>query len=235
MNAIPVYVGFDPREAAAYHVFCQSVIERTSLPVAFIPLHRPALNDFDGQKDGSNAFIYSRFLIPYLQNWTGFALFADGDMTCLEDIAQLWKLREGMAFDKAISVVKHNYESGHARKYIGTPMEAPNVNYPGKNRSSVVLWNCNHFANRILTPDFVETAPGSFLHRFSWLKDEQIAALPPEWNALAEEQDIGAAKLIHFTCGVPGFEHYRHSDGARHWFKARRNAMHLEGEDPWQS
>jgi lipopolysaccharide biosynthesis glycosyltransferase len=229
-NSVPLYVGYDPREAACYHVFTQSVIERASIPVSFHPLHRPMLDNFDGQKDGTNAFIYSRFLIPHLQNYSGWAIFADGDMTLTEDIAKLWELREECIVNKAVCVVKHDYRTKHPRKYIGTPMEADNTSYPRKNWSSVMLWNCGHMANRILTPEFVAEAPGSFLHRFSWLNDNQIGELPPEWNVLVGEQDASLASLLHYTCGAPGFSHYKYCDGAEHWHRARKRAMHMEGE-----
>jgi lipopolysaccharide biosynthesis glycosyltransferase len=226
-HAIPAYIGFDPREAAAYHVFTQSVIERASVPVSFIPLHSSCLNDFDGQRDGTNAFIYSRFLVPYLQNFTGWALFFDGDMVLLDDIAKLWALREHNLFDKALCVVKHDYRTKHARKYIGTRMEADNLDYPGKNRSSVILWNCDHYANRILTPELVKESPGSFLHRFQWLKESQIGELPADWNVLVEEQDASSASLLHYTLGVPGIDYYKYCDGADHWHRARKNAMRV--------
>lgn len=229
-HAIPLYVGYDPREAACYHVFCESVIERASVPVAFHPLHKGMLQGFDGQKDGTNAFIYSRFLVPYLQNFSGWALFCDGDMVVQEDIAKLWALREENVFDKALAVVKHDYKTRHPRKYIGTPMESDNMDYPGKNRSSVMLFNCAHYANRILTPEFVASAPGSFLHRFSWARDEQIGNLPREWNALSEEEDVSLASLTHFTLGAPGFTHYKHCAGAEYWHRARKAAMHMVGE-----
>lgn len=232
MESIPVYCGFDEREAAGYHVFCQSVLERSSVPVSFIPLHGPMLKGFDGQKDGTNAFIYSRFLIPYLQHFTGWAIFADAsDMVCLDDIAKLWAEKENNQFDKALAVVPHDYKTKFNRKYVGTPMEADNLDYPGKNRSSLILWNCNHYANRRLTPEFVAESPGSFLHRFQWVNEKQIGALPVEWNALSMEQDISCASLVHFTLGSPGFKHYQHCDGARHWHKARKNANHMIGED----
>lgn len=226
---IPLYAGFDLREAAGYAVFCQSLIERASLPVAFIPLHGPMLGQFDGQRDGTNAFIYSRFLVPHLQFYRGWAIFADAsDMVLQDDFAKLWALRDE---SKAVMVVKHDYKTRHFRKYIGTPMEAVNVDYPRKNWSSLILWNCGHPANRILAPQLVTESPGSFLHRFSWLKDEQIGELPQEWNALAGEQDISCASLIHYTLGAPGFSHYERCDGADHWHRAKRKAMHMAGED----
>lgn len=228
---IPIFCGYDPREAAGYHVFCQSVIERASVPVSFIPLHADLLNKFDGQRDGTNAFIYSRFLVPVLMGYSGWAIFADAsDMVVLDDIAKLWALREENAFNKAVVVVKHDYRTKHPFKYIGTPMESANVDYPGKNRSSLILWNCSHYANRRLTPDLVKESPGSFLHRFQWLEDQQVGELPAQWNALSGEQDIGAASLVHFTLGSPGFKHYATCDGARHWHKARANASHMIGE-----
>lgn len=220
-EVIPIYVGYDPREAATYHVFCQSVVEHASVPVSFHPLHKPMLDGFDGQRDGSNAFIYSRFLVPYLQGFSGYAVFADGDMVDLDDIADLWELRN----DKAVSVVKHEYKTKCARKYVGTDLEADNADYPRKNWSSVMLWNCAHSANRILTPEFVSQSPGSLLHRFGWLKDDQIGELPETWNALAVEQDISAASLVHYTLGNPGMQHYRNCDGADHWHRARKNML----------
>jgi lipopolysaccharide biosynthesis glycosyltransferase len=219
---IPIYVGYDAREAVAYHVWTQSVIERASEPVAFIPLHAPLLQNFDGQQDGTNAFIYSRFLVPYLCGYEGFALFVDGDMVVLDDIAKLWAMRDA---SYAMQVVKHVYTTKHPRKYIGTAMESENLDYPGKNRSSVILWNCGHPKNRRLTRELVGEAGGQFLHRFSWLADDDIGELPAEWNALSLEQDLSCASLIHYTCGIPGIAHYEHCDGAEHWHRAKRNAL----------
>jgi len=223
-STVPLYVGFDPREAAAYHVFTQSVIERASVPVSFHPLHAPMLDGFDGQKDGTNAFIYSRFLVPYLNNYQGWAIFCDGDMTMVEDVAELWALRE---CNKAVMVVKHDYQTRHERKYIGTSMEADNASYPKKNWSSVILWNCSHWGNRILTPEFVSQSTGSVLHRFAWLKDDQIAELPKRWNAISEEMDLSDAALIHYSLGVPGISYYDKCDGALHWHRAKKSAMRV--------
>ena len=86
---INIFVGYDPREACVYHTFCESVIEHASGPVSFTPLHSPMLNDFDGQQDGTNAFIYSRYLVPFLQDYTGWAIFVDGDMHVNADVYEL--------------------------------------------------------------------------------------------------------------------------------------------------
>jgi hypothetical protein len=228
-EAIPIYCGYDPREAAGYHAFCQSVLERASVPVAFIPLHKGVLGKFDGQRDGTNAFIYSRFLIPWFQHYNGWAIFADAcDMTAADDIAGLWAERENNQFDKGVAVVKHDYRTKFKRKYVGTPMEAQNDDYPRKNWSSLILWNCGHYANRRLTPELVTESPGSFLHRFQWLRDEQIGELPAHWNTLIGEQDSAGASLLHYTLGSPGFDTYRQCDAAEHFHRAYKAMTHME-------
>lgn len=225
-QVIPLYIGADPRESAGLHVFIQSVMGRSRSPVAFVPLHKPMLEGFDGQRDGTNAFIYSRFLVPHLQRYEGWAIFADGsDMVAVDDIAELWKFRDDRF---AVQVVKHSYKTKHDRKYIGTPMEARNDDYPRKNWSSLILWNCGHVANRRLTPELVQESPGSFLHRFQWLADEQIGDIPAEWNVLVGEQDTAGASLLHHTLGIPGFNHYRHCDASEHWHREMKKVTHVE-------
>jgi hypothetical protein len=213
---LPIYVGYDPRESVAYHAFCQSIISRASQPCAFIPLHRPMLSNFDGQQDGTNAFIFSRYLVPYLSGYRGWAMFADGDMVCRDDIVKLWNLRDEQY---AVHVVKHDYRTQHARKYVGTSLENDNVDYPRKNWSSVILWNCGHPSNRILSREYVAEAGGSVLHRFQWLAEYEIGALPVEWNHLVGEYTPNAsAKLAHYTLGIPSFPHYADCEhSAAYW------------------
>jgi lipopolysaccharide biosynthesis glycosyltransferase len=224
---IPCYVGFDIREAAAYHTFCQSVITNSSLPVAFIPLHGPLIRDFDGQRDGSNAFIYSRYLIPYLMGFQGWAMFVDGDMIVLDDIAGLWALKDEKY---AVQVVKHDYKTKHPRKYIGTAIESDNVDYPRKNWSSVMLFNCGHPSNKVLSREFVEDAGGAFLHRFQWLNDTEIGELPAEWNVLVGEQSHPHPSLVHYTLGVPLIKHYEECDYSDEWFLEYNGAKHVIGK-----
>ena len=230
-SIIPIYVGFDPREAAAYHVFCQSIIDKASQPVAFIPLHKPLLNNFDGQRDGTNAFIFSRYLVPYLNGFNGYALFFDGDMVVNRDVAELWNMRHNI-LGQACAVVKHDYVTKHPRKYIGTNIENENVDYPRKNWSSVILWDCGHFANRRLTPDYVGNARADFIHRFEWLTDVQIGDLPTDWNHLVGENPPGPASLRHYTLGVPGINHYRDDHGSWDWHRSFIQALQCGGETP---
>ena len=171
---IKLFLGYDPREAAVFHVMQESILRTATVPVSFIPLHSPMLEGFDGQQDGSNAFIYSRFLVPHLMEYKGWAIYADSDMMFLEDIAKLWNMRND---NKALMCVQHDYKTTQRTKFKGTQLEARNEDYPRKNWSSLILWNCGHPLNRILTREFVAEAGGRVLHRFSWLADEHIGAL----------------------------------------------------------
>ena len=213
-ETIKIVVGFDQRESVAYHTFTQSIIEKSSLPVSFIPL---AINALKGYKethtDKSNDFIYSRFLSPHLNAFEGWAIFADGDMICQADIKELWDLRDQ---SKALLVVKHDYQTKAHKKYLGNV----NENYPRKNWSSVILWNCAHPKHKILTPEFIASQTGKYLHRFSWLDDSDIGELPKEWNWLAiEYPENKNAKLIHYTLGTPCFKEYKNTEMADIWYE----------------
>jgi hypothetical protein len=217
---IRLFTGWDAREAIGWHAFAQSVIENASVPVAITPL------SYDSQLDGSNAFTYSRFLVPELCNWSGMAVFADGaDMLMLGDIAELWAMRS----DKlAVQVVKHEYKTRHPRKYVGTEMESANTDYPRKNWSSLVIWNCahiSHFNARTQIRDAMERGDGAYLHRFGWLKDEQIGELPEVWNHLVGEGgDDPKAKLLHYTAGIPSIPAYQKMSRASAWYEAHSRA-----------
>ena len=213
-ETIKIVIGFDQRESIAYHTFTQSIIEKSSLPVSFIPL---AINALKGYKethtDKSNDFIYSRFLSPHLNSFEGWAIFADGDMICQADIKELWDLRDQ---SKALLVVKHDYQTKAHKKYLGNV----NENYPRKNWSSVILWNCAHPKHKILTPEFIASQTGKYLHRFSWLDDSDIGELPKEWNWLAiEYPENKNAKLIHYTLGTPCFKEYKNTEMADIWYE----------------
>jgi lipopolysaccharide biosynthesis glycosyltransferase len=213
-------VGFDQREAIAYHTFTQSIIEKSSVPVSVTPLAINSLKNYkENHTDRSNDFVYSRFLTPYLNNFQGWSIFADGDMICQADIKELWDLRDE---SKAVLVVKHNYQTKQNIKYLGNM----NENYPKKNWSSLILWNCGHPKHKILTPEFISNQSGKYLHRFSWLDEEDIGELPIEWNWLAIEYPINAsAKIIHYTLGTPCFKNYKDTDMAEIWINTYKRAL----------
>jgi lipopolysaccharide biosynthesis glycosyltransferase len=221
---LKIFVGMDLKvEPVAYAVFCQSVIEHSSIPVSFTPMALNTLSEYtETHTDGSNAFIYSRFLVPYLCDFKGMALWVDGDMIVRSDIAELlWEFQQ----DEAVKVVKHHYKTKHPVKYLG----AKNEDYPKKNWSSVMLWNCGHHLNKQLTPKFVMEKNGKYLHRFEWLKypEEQVGKLDETWNWLVSEQEYNPdAKLVHYTVGTPCFNGYQDCDYSEEWFDTYKRMIY---------
>ena len=215
-----IFIGFDQKEAIVYHTFVQSLIEKSSVPLSIIPLAENNLNFYnESHSDGTNKFTYSRFLIPYLMDYNGWAIFVDGDMVCLSDIKELISY-----FDPkyAVSVVKHDYKTKQKLKYFGQK----NEDYPRKNWSSVIIWNCSHPKNKQLNPSFVNNKEGSFLHRFKWLNDQEIGDLPKSWNWLAiEYPEKDNLKLIHYTLGTPCFKDYANTSLSEFWKKAHQNLL----------
>ena len=215
-DIIPIFIGYDPREAIAYHTCVNSIIRNSSQPVSIVPIALNLFADYsETHTDGSNQFIYSRFLVPYLNSFRGHAIFMDGDMIVRGDIAELWAMREHV-YD--VQVVKHDYKTKMTEKYLG----AKNEDYPRKNWSSVILWNCASHPNKILTPEYIQKATGAQLHRFTWCKEERIGELPIEWNWLPDEfgpnQD---AKLLHYTLGAPCFHDFATTPMADEWHRER--------------
>ena len=214
---IRIFIGYDPREPVAFHACVSSIIRYSSAPVCITPL---ALNNLSGYEelhaDGSNQFIYSRFLVPALCDFGGWAIFIDGDMILKGDIAELFEMRDIFS---AVQVVKHDYRTKQSRKYLGNK----NEDYPRKNWSSVMLWNCGHLQNRKLTVDYVQHATGAQLHRFVHLEDRFIGALPKEWNHLVGEYARSdSAKLLHYTLGTPCFSDYENCDNSEDWHQERQ-------------
>jgi hypothetical protein len=224
---IQIFVGFDEREAIGSHTFLASLLDKTTEPFSVCHLSLKSLRKIygAGQRDGTNAFSFSRFLIPYLQDFKGFAIFADGaDMIVKDDIAKLWAMRNPFV---AVQVVPHSYQTKHPRKYVGTGMEADNHNYPRKNWSSLQIINCAHYAWRCMTPEKVEKMSGAELQSFSFIPERYIDFLPSEWNHLADEYGPNPdAKLLHWTAGIAAWEHYKDSPHADDWREAHAKVNH---------
>jgi lipopolysaccharide biosynthesis glycosyltransferase len=209
---IPVFIGYDPREAVAYHTCVNSIIRHSTSPVAIHPVALNLFQDYtETHKDGSNQFIYTRFLVPHLMSYKGSAIFIDGDMIVRDDITKLWELNQ---FAKDVMVVKHDYKTKMPVKYLGSK----NEDYPRKNWSSVIIWNCFTSPNKKLTPKYVMGATGAELHRFSWLDNDRIGELPIEWNWLPDEFGPNEdAKLLHYTLGAPCFDEFKDTAMAQEW------------------
>jgi hypothetical protein len=218
-----IYIGYDSKEVAAYHVLAHSIIEHASIPVAIAPLALQNLGGvFHRERNAlqSTEFSFSRFLAPALSNFSGWSMFADCDMLMREDIAKLWALRDDRY---AVMCCQHDYTPKEDVKFLGNVQ----TKYQKKNWSSVMLFNNEKC--RALSVDYVNTATGLELHQFKWLGDDSlIGAIPLVWNHLVGVYDHDpAAALVHFTEGGPYFDDYKDADYADEWFAARDRMLHV--------
>ena len=221
---INIFVGYDSKEKVAFNTLSYSILKNSTQPIAITPIYLENIKDtFVRERNNlsSTEFSFSRFIIPHLMNYQGWALFMDCDMLMKADIAELWRLRD----DKyAVQVCQHDYIPKSATKFLGQTQTV----YPKKNWSSFMLMNCKKCIT--LTPDYVNKASGLELHQFKWLETEDlIGGLPLEWNWLAEEyepkEDI---KNIHYTEGGPYFKGYEEIDYAKDWFEYHKECNELE-------
>jgi hypothetical protein len=111
--------------------------------------------------------------------------------------------------------VKHDHRPSFNVKMDGQEQ----TSYPRKNWSSVMAFNVDHPANDALDIELANSKPGRDLHRFCWLGDDDIGALPPAWNSLVGYTDeVRDPKIVHFTDGGPWFEAFRNVPYADEWF-----------------
>jgi hypothetical protein len=221
---INIFVGYDSKEKVAFNTLSYSILKNSSQPIAITPIYLDNIKDtFVRERNNlsSTEFSFSRFIIPHLMNYQGWALFMDCDMLMKADIAELWRLRD----DKyAVQVCKHDYIPKSSTKFLGQVQTV----YPKKNWSSFMLMNCKKCST--LTPDYVNSASGLELHQFKWLESEDlIGSLPLEWNWLADEYECKEdVKNIHYTEGGPYFKGYEEIDYATDWFEYHKECNELE-------
>ena len=203
-----VFVGYDTREDIAYQV-CKHSLEVRNKSVQVKALKQNELRDqgwYDRPIDklASTEFTFTRFLVPELCNFDGWALFCDSDIIFIDDIKNLFD----QADEKyAVMCAQHDYTPKEGIKMDGQTQTV----YPRENWSSVVLFNCGHPSNVKLNRSLVNNPDisGAYLHRFSWLEDSEIGELSHEWNWLTdwyEEGKDGSPKALHYTEGGPWFE-----------------------------
>lgn len=225
---LSIFIGWDSRESVCSYVVAHSLTKRSSAPLKIEHLkHRELrskglfsrpwiVNGAKGEttdlidgKTFSTEFSHTRFLVPHLMNYQGWALFLDCDMLALCDIAKLFVLRD----DKyAVMCVKHIYPM----QGNGVKMDScTQTIYRRKNWSSFMLWNCAHPANRKLTPAQVNFMNGGDLHALTWLNDTQIGELPFTYNYISgvspklPPERGGMPDMIHYTEGGPWFAECR--------------------------
>lgn len=219
-----VYIGWDSREDIAYQVCRHSLLRHASIPVEVIPLRQQDLRAqglYSRPADplAATEFTYTRFLVPHLADYRGWALYCDCDFLWRADVAELVALADDRF---GAMCVHHDHRPSETVKMDGKTQTV----YPRKNWSSLILYHCGHAATRRLTPEVVNRETGAYLHRFQWLADAQIGAVPETWNWLegwSARPASGAPNVVHYTRGGPWFDNWRDVDYGDLWLaEARR-------------
>lgn len=216
IEPLTIFIGYDQNEHDAYEVCRASLLRHASRPLHIVKLDQTALrragwyrrewrqegrNRVD-QGDGkpfSTDFAFSRFLVPALSLYQGWSLFCDCDFLFTRDIAEVFALADSKY---AVMCVKHEHDPTETTKMGGIEQGR----YRRKNWSSFTLWNNAHPSTGMLTGYLVNHFSGAYLHAFTWLQDDEIGALPREWNWLAgvDPSMVGGVPAgVHFTLGVP--------------------------------
>ena len=217
---LKIFIGWDSREPEAAEVCEYSILKHATVPVEIHFLKQEELRaqgiytrDLDPQS--STEFTFTRFLVPYLCNYQGNAVFVDCDFLFEHDVKELFEYANDNA---AVAVVQHDYQPTNTVKMDGKTQYL----YPRKNWSSLMLFNCAHPDCQTLTPEIVSSQTGEFLHRFAWTGYE-IGSLDKTWNWLVnwyhEPQD-GKPKAIHYTEGGPWFPNYVKTEYGGNWIQA---------------
>jgi hypothetical protein len=205
---LKVFAGYDPRVPEGFDVFRHSVEYHASEPVAVIPLNQEKLRQQGvywrpPDERASTPFSLTRFLVPYLCDYEGYALFVDGsDMLCTTDIVGILDVTIDDPKPRAVWCTQHEYIPIADPKFFG----APQHKYPRKNWSSCMLFDCSECED--LTVEAVNAQDPSWLHQMQWVNRWDIGALAGTWNWLAGEPDfewagIDPPAIIHYTLGLP--------------------------------
>jgi len=216
-DSVRVFIGYDRSEIAAFNVLAHSIQEHASMPVSITPVMLSQLRGVYNRPQhalASTEFSFSRFLVPWLCDFEGHAIFMDCDMLCRADIAELWAYRSRSKF---IQVVKHDHQPDSKVKFNNSIQ----TRYHRKNWSSVMLMNCSRCT--ALSPEYVNSATGLELHQFKWIEDDDlIGSLPHGWNHLVGyDRHDNNVRLVHFTEGGPWFESYADCEYSEEWIAAR--------------
>ena len=222
MNNLNIYVGYDSKEDIAYRVCKYSILKRSksNIKITSLKLYElVAKNLYKRDIDplASTEFTYSRFLVPALNNYNGWAIFCDCDFIFFEDISNILL---DIDQSKAVYCVQHDYTPKEKHKMDGQKQTI----YPRKNWSSFILFNCAHPSNKKLSVDLVNSETGSFLHQFKWLEDNEIGSLDERWNWLegwTSNHNDKKPYAVHYTRGGPWFDEWQDVEFASEWTKER--------------
>lgn len=195
MNApLRIFAGFDPRQPVAYNVLQHSILSNSSKPVAITPL---SLKTLPIKRMGLTEFTYSRYLVPWLCDYAGMALFLDADMVVDFDIADLFAAAQPGSFG------------------VWVAQDKPRFEWP-----SLMLFNCDRCT--LLTPELIETGVPQRLEAWA---EGGVGNLPIEWSyCVGYNHEECTPKLIHYTAGIPIWPETRDCKFADVWHKYHQAA-----------
>lgn len=190
-----IFIGVDERQPVAYHTLAQSIMDNCSDPVAITPLYKKMLPV--EIRSGLTEFTYSRYLVPYLCNYEGRALFMDADMLVMGDLKKLFEadLEDCGVF---VAPVTRRFE-----------------------RVSLMLFN-NPYCKK-LTPEYINTKVPQEIEDWS----EKVGTLHPAFNYTIpyDEHPECDPVVVHYTQGIPCFTETENCEYAQEWRDCSQIAM----------
>ena len=236
LETIKVFIGLDEPYKIVYDVCKYSILKNNKkYNLDIIPINYNTVKDYNRVKDQyeSTQFSFARFWTPFESDFKGVSIFLDSDFLFLDSIDSLIDLYDE---EKAIMCCKHNYKPTNSKKMDNKVQTV----YPRKNWSSLIIFNNSHPKNKILEPFMLNTSTGSYLHRFSWLDDEDIGNLPLQWNWLTDwysETEDFKPKALHYTEGGPWLDNYKDCKYNKHWdsIKNEFKYKNLRNEYEWHN
>jgi hypothetical protein len=198
-----VFIGYDARQPLAFTVCAHSILRHATRRVQIEPL---ILDWMPMRRRGLTDFTYTRWLVPWLCQYQGDALFIDPDTIVRGDVTEIPGLADPAM---AASVVQGKLKFEWA---------------------SLVYFQCSHGRCRALTPAYVadeQNQPASF----AWAEG-RLGTLPAEWNHLVlYDEPNPAAKNIHYTAGIPCWPETAKCEAADLWHEEAKAAL---ATVPWE-
>jgi len=214
------FIGFDSRnygQTLAYEV-CKKSLEKHCSDKYDINIQPLILKELQEKNlfwripDNLSAteFTYTRFLVPYLANYKGIAIFCDSDFLWVSDPTTVLNY---ISNTDAVACVKHDYTPHASIKMDGRIQTF----YPRKNWSSLLIFNCDHPSTQQLTLENVNSQSPAWLHRLQWTKDDEIGSIPYQYNYLVGYYNTNDPIAIHYTDGGPWHPKYENCQFCDLW------------------
>jgi hypothetical protein len=210
-----VYIGWDSREDIAYQV-CKKSILIHNRNIEIYPIKQNYLRGlgvYTRQEDSlaSTEFTLTRFLTPFLSDYSGISIFMDCDMLVQVDVE---KILMEVDYKDPVTCVQHlPYKPKTNYKMDGKVQSE----YPKKNWSSFMVFNCSHPSlKQTLSVKNINSQTPQYLHRMEWATS--IGSISHSWNYLVGYyNDIEVPNVLHYTDGGPWFPEYSDCEFSKEW------------------